>query len=353
MSLTSYRAAPPRGKCLIFLGRSCSKRPPRREVRKPHISPYYSASLNLRPAMHGPAEPAPDHKPALQPDAAIGPALRAIATDILAKARVALTDPERTNQTAVHYFRRAMKQWRALMRLLEPFIPDADRWRREGRDHARSLAHARDGAAALNALDGLLDKSLLVLSKRSTGTLRSRIEALRGDEEQAVLTPALRETILAWLDTAAAAVEQWPLDPFDFSAIAAQLADSYRSARRRIPNDWTAADPVDLHGFRQRVVELRYQMELVEPLWPRFGRMWTDEAERLRERLGRCQDLEVLRHFTSPHQPLARWRSRLTPPCSERSAALAQRASRIAHRLFAEKPKAFRQRLEALWEQGR
>jgi hypothetical protein len=94
-------------------------------------------------------------------------------------------------------------------------------------------------------------------------------------------------------------------------------------------------------------------MELVEPLWPRFGRMWTDEAERLRERLGRCQDLEVLRHFTSPHQPLARWRSRLTPPCSERSAALAQRAARIAHRLFAEKPKAFRQRLEALWEQGR
>src|SRR5262249_40498207 len=139
-------------------------------------------------------------------------------------------------------------------------IPDADRWRREGRDHARSLAHARDGAAALNALDGLLDKSLLVLSKRSTGTLRSRIEALRGDEEQAVLTPALRETILAWLDTAAAAVEQWPLDPFDFSAIAAQLADSYRSARRRIPDDWTAADPVDLHGFRQRVVELPYQV---------------------------------------------------------------------------------------------
>jgi hypothetical protein len=68
--------------------------------------------------MHGPAEPASDDKPALQPDAAIGPALRAIASDILAKARVALTDPELTNQTAVHDFRRAMKQWRALMRLL-------------------------------------------------------------------------------------------------------------------------------------------------------------------------------------------------------------------------------------------
>ena len=77
--------------------------------------------------------------------------------------------------------------------------------------------------------------------------------------------------------------------------------------------------------------------------------MWTEEAERLRERLGRCQDLEVLKRLTAPHQPLARWRSRLTPACGERSTDLAQRASRIAHRLFAEKPKAFRRRLEALW----
>src|SRR5215472_11450207 len=273
--------------------------------------------------MHGPAEPASENQPALQPNAAIGPALRAIAAAILGKARVALTDPEHSDQDAVHDFRRA------LMRLLEPFIPDADRWRREGRDHARSLAHARDGAAALNAFDGLGEKGILLLSERSNATVRRRLEA------------------------ASAAIKTWPLDPFDFSGIAAQLADSYRSARRRIPADWAEADAVDLHALRQRVVELRYQMELVEPLWPRFGRMWTEEAERLRERLGRCQDLEVLRGLTAPHQPLAHWRSRLTPACAERSAALAQRASRIAHRLFAEKPKAFRRRLEALWERGR
>jgi CHAD domain-containing protein len=288
----------------------------------------------------------------LQPDAAIGPALRAIAGVTVAKARLALTDPERSSEAAVHDFRRAMKQWRALMRLLEPFIPEADRWRREARDHARSLAHARDGAAALNAFDDLGKKGILLLSKRSDATVRRRIEALRGDNEEAVLTPALRETILAWLDAAAATIETWPLDPFDFSAIAAQLAGSYRTARRRVPADWAAADAADLHALRQRVVDLRYQMELVEPLWPRFGRMWTEEAERLRERLGRCQDLEVLRALTAPHQPLAHWRSRLTPACAERSAALVQRAARIAHRLFAEKPKAFGRRLEALWEGG-
>jgi hypothetical protein len=81
--------------------------------------------------------------------------------------------------------------------------------------------------------------------------------------------------------------------------------------------------------------------------------MWTEEAERLRARLGQCQDLEVLRQLTGLHRPLAHWRSKLTPATNERSADLAQRAARIAVRLFAEKPKAFRQRLEMLWEHSR
>ena len=291
-------------------------------------------------------------KPALQPNAAIGPAVRAIAGSVLAGARKAIADPERSNQDAVHDFRRAMKEWRALMRLLAPFIPDAERWRTEARDHARSLAHARDGSAALNAFDGLLDKGM-VLSARSTKTIRGRIEALRGSEEQAVLTPAQRDAIIAWLDTAAASVAQWPLDPFDFSSIAARLTVGYRNARRLIPKDWSAASAQDLHELRQRVVDHRYQVDLVEPLWPRHSRMWTDEAERLRDRLGRCQDIEILTRFTDPHQPLAHWRSRLTPACAERTLDLSQRAARIAHRLFAEKPRAFRQRLETLWENGR
>ncbi len=293
-----------------------------------------------------------DKKPALQPRAAIGPAVRAIAGDILDRARTAILDPERSNQDAVHDFRRAIKQWRALMRLLKPFIPDADRLRQEARDLARSLTRARDGQSALNAFDDLLKKGL-VLSERTTATIRGRIDAIRANQEQAVLTPELRDAIIAWLDATATAIEFWPLDPFDFSSIAGQLAGGYRAARRALPGDWTLASAEDLHHLRQRVVDHRYQMELIEPLWPRHGRMWTEEAERLRDRLGRCQDLEILKGLTGPHQPLARWRSRLTPACAERTTELSHRAARIALRLFAEKPKAFRRRMEALWAQGR
>ncbi len=303
--------------------------------------------------MHGPLEAVMAEKSPLQPKAALGPALRAVAAGILADARQSISDPDRAHEAAVHHFRRTMKEWRALMRLLAPFIADATRWRQEARDHARSLAQARDGAAALNAFDGLLDKGNLVLSSRTSDTIRARIEALRASDERSSLTPMLRDAILAWLDVAATAVEMWPLDALDFSTLAAQLAKSYRNARSHVPDDWTAASGEELHTLRQRVVDLRYQMELVEPLWPRFSRMWIGEAERIRGRLGQRQDIEVLLRLTEPHQMLAHWRSRLTPACTERSADLAQRAACIGQRLFAERPKAFRQRIEALWEWAR
>jgi hypothetical protein len=61
----------------------------------------------------------------------------------------------------------------------------------------------------------------------------------------------------------------------------------------------------------------------------------------------------VLTRFTAPHEPLAPWRSRLTPLIEQRRAAHLKTAARIAGRLFAEKPKAFRRRIAALWSARR
>jgi len=69
-------------------------------------------------------------RPALRPSVAVGEALRGVAHDILAEARAAIEDPARSEAEAVHDFRRAMKRWRALLRLLAPFLgPDARRLR--------------------------------------------------------------------------------------------------------------------------------------------------------------------------------------------------------------------------------
>jgi CHAD domain-containing protein len=117
-----------------------------------------------------------------------------------------------------------------------------------------------------------------------------------------------------------------------------------------VPDDWATASAEELHDLRKRVVEHRYQMELIEPLWPKLGRVWVGEAQRLRDRLGRHHDLTVLALLMRPKKPLAPYQARLGSIVRERQRAHVRTAARLAGRLFAEKPGAFRTRLMRLWE---
>ena len=86
-----------------------------------------------------------DDKPSIQLDTSVDEALRTVARSILADARAAIQNLERATAEAVHEFRRQMKRWRALLRLLGPFLgADGKQLRNEARDLARALGGARD-----------------------------------------------------------------------------------------------------------------------------------------------------------------------------------------------------------------
>jgi CHAD domain-containing protein len=292
-----------------------------------------------------------NERPALRPSVAVGEALRGVARDILAEARAAIANPANSDAEAVHDFRRAMKRWRALLRLVEPFVgAEARQLRDEARDLARALTGARNAQSALDALTDL-EKHGLALSPRAIAGLRRRIEEIRRSET--TLNGDLRVRLASALDRASTVVERWPLHTLTFDDVADQLARFYRDARRLLPTDWQSADVEDLHELRKRVVTHRYQIDIIEPLWPRFVKLWSGEAQRLRDRLGRHQDLLMLTSLMAPHEPLARWRSRLAPAIAERRAAHVAAAARIAARIFVDKPNALRRRLETMWAVGR
>lgn len=291
-------------------------------------------------------------KPALRPGLAVGEALRAVARTILADARAAVDDPTRSEAEAVHDFRREMKRWRALLRLLDPFLGDEGRrLRQDARDLARELGGARDAQSALDALADLAGNGLAV-SARTLATLQARIDVLRQAAEASIVTPDMRLRIAARLDDAETSVEHWPIEALTFAEVAERLARGYRGAQRALPESWPQTSGETLHELRKRVVIHRYQMETVVPLWRRFGRMWIGEAQRLRERLGKHQDLLVIERLAGAHQPLAHWRARLLPAIEARKSVHVTAARRIATRLLVEKPNAFRRRLEAMWDAG-
>jgi len=282
-------------------------------------------------------------------DGGFGGGLAEAARSILADARTALTDPKLSEPEAVHDVRKAFKRWRAFLRLLEvPLGESANQMRAEARELMRMLAGARDVQAALDAIDDS-SKGEVPLSATSVGTIRRRLTTLRDAAEAASFSPAMRERLMRYLDYATLTVERWPFSSIGFDAVADGLTVTYRRARQLIPENWQDADAEHLHDLRRRVVEHRHQLDVIEPLWPRLAKVWGEEAQRLRNRLGSFQDLAVLTKLTGPHQPLAPWRSRLSPAISARHTEHIKSASRLAGRLFAERPKAFRKRIIALW----
>lgn len=283
----------------------------------------------------------------------IGGALVSAGRAIVADARQALVSQELSPAQAVHEIRKALKRWRALMRLLDGILGEpADLMRREARDLMRDLSGARDAQACLDALDDLR-RSEIKLSSTSMETVHGRLAAIKSHAEERSFSDVMRDRLARYLDYALLSLERWPLRAVEFAAIAEALAVTYRRARQLIPADWSETDAGHLHDLRRRVVEHRHQMDLIEHLWPRLGQLWAEEAQRLRNRLGACQDLFVLEQMAGPHQPLAPWRSRLAPMIVARRTAHIRSAARLAGRLFAERPKAFRKRITTLWEHRR
>lgn len=281
-----------------------------------------------------------------------GDSLGAAARETIAAGVLIFEDSTKTDAEVVHGLRRTLKRWRALLRLLADPLGDISKHlRTEARDLMRGLAHARDAQSALDALKDLRRSD--TLAPPSLATIEERLNDIKRKAEASAMTDAMRERIRRYFDYAALSIDRWPLQQIKFSTVAGGLSSTYRRARSLIPEDWAAADAEELHTLRRRVVEHRHQMDVIEPLWPRLGEVWAREAQRLRNRLGACQDLAVLEGLTAPHQPLAHWRSRLAPVIAARKAAHITASARLAGRLFAEKSKAFQHRVEALWTSGK
>jgi CHAD domain-containing protein len=289
------------------------------------------------------------HRPQSTPDVA-AQALAALLRNILASGRKPLDAPDISDAVAVHDLRKAFKRWRAVLRMIAPVIGhEAELLRIEARDLAREIATARDGRAAIEALADL-GEDTPTLSARSRAAIAARLAEIGAKAEAQSLTPALKTRVADVLARAANAVERWPTERFDCVEATRQLGVTYRRACTAIPTDWAAASVEALHQLRRRVVEHRYQMEVVDPAWPRLTRVWVAEAQRLRDRLGAHQDLALLKKLTEPYQPLAPWRSRLVPLIATRQAEHVDAARRLTGRLFAERPKQFCRRLASLWK---
>jgi CHAD domain-containing protein len=143
-------------------------------------------------------------------------------------------------------------------------------------------------------------------------------------------------------------VEGWDLSAVGTEDIGAAVARTYRQARKRGRLAFDGDDPVALHSFRARVVDLRYQLALVSCAWPEALNAQAEALNELREALGDFNDLHLLGTFAAEHGELSpQALEDLGARTASKQKKLKRRAGIEFERLFAETPNAFATRIAA------
>jgi CHAD domain-containing protein len=285
----------------------------------------------------------------------VAPSLRQAEDEILVEVGVALEGLNTEKPSgAVHGYRVALKRWRALLRLLrDPIGDEVVALRQEASQLSQEFGRSRDAQAALDALNDIVGSKEIAapsISERTQATIADRLEGIRKTSETIALDAAALQRLRVGLARASASASVWPLERMSFEDVATALTQSYRRARRRLPCSWETASAEDVHKFRKALVTFRYQVELIEPLWPKVWRTYTGEVQKLRLHLGKSNDLIILSGLAQPKQPLAHWRSRLAPRIESQRQFHLNRARILASRVLAESPRSFQKRIEAMWK---
>jgi CHAD domain-containing protein len=271
-------------------------------------------------------------------------ALRAVLVERLEHAHDALRDAEPDAAAeAVHGARKDIKKARALLRLARPGLPEAT-YRNENealRDIARSLTAAREADVLTETVELVAERLVGRVPELELDALRVRTaeiaDTLRVPDARGGAGAIADGTVDA-LAQAAARARGLQLDCCDTETLVAGSVRAYARGRQAlaIARDDTTAE--HLHEWRKRAKDLWYHQRLLRDAWPEVFKAQADAADRLTKLLGDDHDLAQLGEHL-PDEP------EVLDAIAELRAELQADAFTLGHRLYAEKPKAFGQRL--------
>jgi CHAD domain-containing protein len=257
---------------------------------------------------------------------------------------------------AIHDARVCLKKMRAALRLVRSEI-GPDIFRQENicyRDAGRRLSAVRDTAAMLETIDKLTDRFANQLAPDAFTELRQPLRqssmARRLEKKKAML--AVAKT----LGAARRRVEHWPDHANGFSAVGQGIKDIYKQGRQSFARAFEQPSVENFHEWRKDVKCLRYQIQILKPIWPVMMEGLADELDTLGEYLSDDHDLALLRQRVL--EPAERSGDRtdleaLIALIDQRRGELQREARRLGQRVYIEKPQDLASRLGVYWQAWR
>lgn len=259
----------------------------------------------------------------------------------------------------IHEARKALRRVRAVLRLVRD--PLGDRvYRTENvvlRDAGRLIGGSRDATVMVETVAGLSFLYRDLLQPGAFDILRAHL--LERDKliRRRVAGPRVEEVVVS-LVAARDRFAAWPRTTLDegFDEVAGGLTRVYRRGRNRMADAYRLETPEAFHVWRKRVRYLRFQMRLLEGMWPRLQEGIVNDLAYLADALGAEHDLAELYRLLEEEPemlPDENARHLLQGLLLRNRARLQAAAQPVGARLYAEEPDDFVRRLGVYWEAWR
>lgn len=232
-------------------------------------------------------------------DESLADGVRRLLAEGLGAALGELHRPAAERDAAVHECRKQLKVLRALVRLARADMRESvfDRWNTGLRDAGRALAPARDAAALVECVDGLLaapdlDPADAAAMASCRETLLERSGAPAADESSGTGIPAAKARLVALLN----GLETSPLrgrEP-EGKVLLEGLRASHCAARCAWKKVAACGGVAEAHEWRKRAKDLRYQVDLLAGAWPAMCAVLESELHRLTDALGLANDVAAV-----------------------------------------------------------
>lgn len=260
--------------------------------------------------------------------------------------------------TSVHEARKVIKRLRSLLSLVRAGLADDDlrREKQRLREIAQTLAGARDAQVMVETSAALRSGGLPRSCQTTDVALMGMLEQRRQQAEKKLAAERGQLPVPAFRD-AQNALTALPLSNIGFEEVLDGFTKTYQSGRQlHAELEESEADDERFHDLRKHVQQHWRHLQLISNAWPKVLKEQVGLAHELAETLGKDHDLSVLAAFVRDHADKLgsdKGVEAYLRICGKVQDQLRKEADLLARRLYAEKPKAIRERMRAYWQTAR
>jgi len=254
---------------------------------------------------------------------------------------------------AVHEARKAFKKIRACLRLVRDQVDYYDEQNAWFRDRGREISDIRDATAHLEVMAMLEEQYDDQLYKNSFDKLQKKLENYREQLAEKVFNQdeqlkSIRDALKEKVET----IPGWPLDIQSFDDIRPSIKRTYKRGCKGLQQSMNSGKIEDFHEWRKRVKYLRYQLDILNRLWPQVFEALEDELHEVTDLTGTLNDLQNLQNTISAlDDPFSDEKEKILfyALAEKQQSFMKKHALLLGRKFYIDSPSGFCDRLEVYW----